>query len=68
MKNFLIVIFSILINYFLGPFYLAAIMAWAWLPVVFDLGNCFGGAGLGFVLGIVISVVTEIIRQKFLEN
>ena len=64
MKNFLIVIFSMLITYFLGPFYVAAIMAWAWLPIVFDLNNCFGGAGLGFVLGIVISVVTGIIEHK----
>lgn len=68
MKNFLIVIFGMLITYFLEPFYVAAIMAWAWLPIVFDLNNCFGGAGLGFVLGIVILVVTEIIRQKVLEN
>ena len=71
MKNFLIVIFSMLITYFLGPFYFASIMAWAWLPIVFDLNNCFGGAGLGFVLGIVItiltSVVTGIIDYK-LEN
>lgn len=50
---------SMLVTYFLGPFYIAAIMAWAWLPIVFDL---IGGAGLGFVLGIVILVVTEIIR------
>lgn len=64
MKNFLIVIFSMLIAYFLGPFYIAAIMAWAWLPIVFDISNCFGGAGLGFVLGIVISVVTGIIEHK----
>lgn len=64
MKNFLIVIFSMLITYFLGPFYIAAIMSWAWLPIVFDLNNCFGGAGLGFVLGIIISVVTGIIEHK----
>lgn len=68
MKNFLIVIFGMLITYFLAPFYVTAIMSWAWLPIVFDLNNCFGGAGLGFVLGIVISVVTEIIRQKVLEK
>ena len=68
MKNFLLVIFSMLITYFLAPFYVTAIMSWAWLPIVFDLNNCFGGAGLGFVLGIVISVGTEIIRKKVLEK
>ena len=68
MKNFLIVIFGMLITYFLAPFYVTAIMSWAWLPIVFDLNNCFGGAGLGFVLGIVISVGTEIIKQKVSEK
>ena len=61
MKNFLIVIFGMLVTYFLGPFYIAAIMAWAWLPIVFDLNNCFGGAGLGLVLGSIISVATTIV-------
>lgn len=68
MKNFLLVIFSMLVTYFLAPFYVTAIMSWAWLPIVFDLNNCFGGAGLGFVLGIVISVGTEIIKQKVSEK
>ena len=68
MKNFLIVIFSMLITYFLAPFYVTAIMSWVWLPIVFDISNCFGGAGLGLVLGIIISVVTEIIRKKVLEK
>lgn len=64
MKNFLLVIFSMLITYFLAPFYIAAIMSWAWLPIIFDLNNCFGGAGLGFVLGIVISVVAGVVGHK----
>ena len=68
MKNFLLVIFSMLITYFLAPFYVTAIMSWAWLPIVFDLNNCFGGAGLGLVLGIIISVGTEIIKQKVSEK
>lgn len=68
MKNFLLVIFSMLITYFLAPFYIVAVMSWAWLPIVFDLNNCFGGAGLGFVIGIVILVGTEIIRQKVSEK
>ena len=64
MKNFLLVIFSMLITYFLAPFYVAAVMSWAWLPIIFDLNNCFGGAGLGFVLGIIISVVAGIVGHK----
>ena len=64
MKNFLLVIFSMLITYFLAPFYIAAVMSWAWLPIIFDLNNCFGGAGLGFVLGIIISVVAGIVGHK----
>ena len=68
MKNFLLVIFSMLITYFLAPFYVAAITSWIWLPIVFDINNCFGGVGLGLVLGIIISVGTEIIRQKILEK
>ena len=68
MKNFLLVIFSMLITYFLAPFYIAAVMSWVWLPIIFDLNNCFGGAGLGLVLGIIISVGTEIIKQKVSEK
>ena len=68
MKNFLLVIFSMLITYFLAPFYIAAVMSWVWLPIIFDLNNCFGGAGLGFVIGIIISVGTEIIKQKVSEK
>ena len=64
MKNFLLVIFGMLITYFLAPFYLAAVMSWIWLPIIFDLNNCFGGAGLGFVLGIVISVVAGVVGYK----
>ena len=64
MKNFLLVIFSMLITYFLAPFYVAAVMSWAWLPIIFDLNNCFGGAGLGFVLGIAISVVAGVVGHK----
>ena len=64
MKNFLLVIFSMLITYFLAPFYVAAITSWIWLPIIFDLNNCFGGAGLGFVLGIIISVVAGIVGHK----
>ena len=64
MKNFLLVIFGMLITYFLAPFYIAAVMSWVWLPIIFDLNNCFGGAGLGFVIGIIISVVAGVVGHK----
>ena len=67
MKNFLLVIFGMLITYFLAPFYIAAVMSWVWLPIIFDLNNCFGGAGLGFVIGIIISVVAGVVGHK-LDN
>lgn len=69
MKTFLL---GLLINalglYVILPIFIIGGMAWLWLPIVFDISNCFGGVGLGLVLGIIISVVTEIIRQKVLEN
>ena len=71
MKNFLIVIFGMLINalymYVVLPIFIIGGMAWLWLPIVFDISNCFGGVGLGLVLGIIISVATVIIEHK-LEN
>lgn len=72
MKNFLVFLLGLLINalymYVVFPVYFAGVMAWIWLPIVFDINNCFGGVGLGFVLGIIISVVTEIIKQKVSEK
>ena len=54
--------------YVVLPVYFAGVMAWIWLPIVFDINNCFGGVGLGLVLGIIISVGTEIIKQKVSEK
>ena len=72
MKNFLVFLLGLLINalymYVLLPVYLAGVMSWIWLPIVFDINNCFGGVGLGLVLGIIISVGTEIIKQKVSEK
>ena len=72
MKNFLLFLLGLLINalylYVVLPIFFVGGMAWLWLPIVFDISNCFGGVGLGIVLGTIISVVTEIIRQKVLEN
>lgn len=72
MKNFLVFLLGLLINalymYVVFPVYFAGVMAWIWLPIVFDINNCFGGVGLGLVLGIIISVGTEIIKQKVSEK
>lgn len=54
--------------YVVLPVYFAGVMSWIWLPIVFDINNCFGGVGLGLVLGIIISVGTEIIKQKVSEK
>lgn len=62
MKNFLL---GLLINalwlYVVLPVFIIGGMAWLWLPIVFDLNNCFGGVGLGLVLGIVITIVTLVV-------
>lgn len=72
MKNILIFLLGLLINalylYVIGPIFITGIMAWIWLPIVFDINNYFGGVGLGLVLGIIISVGTEIIKQKVSEK
>lgn len=47
-----------------APFVMLAYTAWIWLPVVFDLYNLFGGACLGFVIGIVILVAATITHLK----
>lgn len=69
MKIFLLeLLINVLGLYVILPIFITGILAWLWLPIVFDISNCFGGVSLGLVLGIIISVVTEIIRQKVLEN
>lgn len=69
MKNFLLgILINALYMYVVLPIFIIGVMAWIWLPIVFDINNCFGGAGLGLVLGIIISVGTEIIKQKVSEK
>ena len=62
------ILLGLLINalymYVVLPILLIGILAWLWLPIVFDISNCFGGVGLGLVLGIIISVITGIIQHK----
>ena len=50
--------------YVVLPIFIIGGMAWLWLPIVFDISNCFGGVGLGIVLGIITSVITGIIEHK----
>lgn len=65
MKTFLLgLLISALYLYVVLPIFIIGGIAWLWLPIVFDISNCFGGVGLGLVLGIIISVVTVIIEHK----
>lgn len=52
----------------LAPIYVLCIMSWIWLPIVFDVCNCFGGAGLGFAIGLVLLFTVEALRLKFLGD
>lgn len=63
-----IVILVVLMYAVLAPLYGLCIIAWIWLPIVFDLCNCFGGAGLGFVIGLVLLFAVEALRLKFLGD
>lgn len=62
MKQFLLSVFVILAAYLLMPFYTAAVTAFIWVPIIFQ-GNLFG-----FILGVAITIVAEVLRHKFLEN
>lgn len=62
MKNFLLgLLISALYMYVVLPIFIIGGMAWLWLPIVFDISNCFGGVGLGLVIGIVITIVTLVV-------
>ena len=58
MKNFLIFLLGLLINalymYVLFPMFFVGIMAWLWMPLLFE----FEGA---FIIGIVITIVTLVV-------
>lgn len=65
MKTILLeLLISVLYMYVVLPIFIIGGMAWLWVPIVFDISNCFGGVGLGLVLGIIISVITGIIEYK----
>ena len=65
MKNFLIVIFGMLINalylYVVFPIVLAGVMAWLWLPLLFEFE---GAVVIGIVITILTLVVTCIVSHK----
>ena len=65
MKNFLIFLLGLLMNalymYVLFPIFFVGIMAWLWMPLLFE----FEGASIiGIVITIVTLVVTGIIEHK----
>lgn len=65
MKNFLIVIFGMLINalymYVVLPIVIVGIMAWLWVPMFFEFEGAFI---IGIVITILTSVVTAIVEYK----
>ena len=67
MKNFLIFLLGLLINalymYVLFPIFFVGIMAWLWMPLLFE----FEGA---FIIGIVITILTSVVTGvvKYVTN
>lgn len=68
MKNFLIHLLGFLLGMLLAPFYAVGISAWIWLPVVFELNNFFGGFWLGLIIGLVVSIGTQVLVDKLSDN
>lgn len=58
MKNFLLFLLGLLINslylYFVLPIFFIGVMAWLWMPLLFE----FEGA---FIIGIVITILTSVV-------
>ena len=65
MKNFLVFLLGLLINvlyaYIVFPIVLVGIMAWLWVPLLFEFE---GAAVIGVVITILTLVVTSIIEYK----
>lgn len=61
-----IIILIALMDAVIMPVYMLCITAWFWLSIVFAECNCFGGAGLGFAIGLVLLIAVEVLRHKFL--
>ena len=65
MKNFLVFLLGLLINvlyaYVVFPIVLVGVMAWLWVPLLFEFE---GAAVIGVVITILTLVVTSIIEYK----
>lgn len=65
MKNFLIFLLGLLMNalymYVLFPMFFVGIMAWLWMPLLFEFEGAFI---IGIIITILTSVVTGIIEHK----
>ena len=65
MKNFLIFLLGLLMNalymYVLFPIFFVGIMAWLWMPLLFEFEGAFL---IGIVITVLTSVVTGIIEHK----
>lgn len=65
MKNFLVFLLGLLINvlyaYVVFPIVLVGIMAWLWMPLLFEFEGAFI---IGIVIAILTSVVTAIVEHK----
>lgn len=66
MKTFLIHLLGFLLGMLLAPLYGLGVTAWIWLPIMFSMLNFFGSFWLGLIIGLVITVGTEIIKDKFI--
>lgn len=65
MKNFLVFLLGLLINalymYVLFPIFFVGIMAWLWMPLLFEFEGAFL---IGIVITVLTSVVTGIVKYK----
>lgn len=68
MKNFVTYLIATIIAYFLAPFYIAAISAWVWVPIIFSVFNFFGGYWLGLIIGLVVSIGTQVLVEMLPGN
>ena len=65
MKNFLLFLLGLLMNalymYVLFPIFFVGIMAWLWMPLLFEFEGAFI---IGIVITVLTSVVTGVVKHK----
>lgn len=65
MKNFLLFLLGLLMNalymYVLFPIFFVGIMAWLWMPLLFEFEGAFI---VGIVITVLTSVVTGVVKHK----